>query len=592
MGKPGEAEPGSSSEQETVVGRKGGQRDSGPAPGSQRVPIGARARSDVETPDFSSLRGASETDSTFSDVVLAEEASRAVGFSVLAMAMLVLVGAQLPLLGGDPLRRAICAAAMVAMFVVSLWAFLRARKPGGYTPAVYRSLGWTLATGMLAVELYCGFYSPVTVVLSLGIYYLGQSTDRLHALLVPLYVTVGWLTGGSLVMLGVVDDLGLYKTRGLDFRTHVLMLTGVGCSLLMTLWMARRARASLRRAIVESNRALLTAQKRGALLAEAHNQLERAMRAAVGKPGLYTNQNAAGYVIGNVIGVGAMGEVYGARGETDDRPAAVKLLHADTLRREDMVLRFLREAEFCKRFDHPNLVRVYAAGRMDDGAPFMVMERLQGKSLSSTLRERGQLTLEECIMLASALGSGLAHAHKRGVVHRDLKPHNIVEARSDDTGWRWTILDFGISKLMDSHDTLTGGGLLGTPAYMSPEQALGQVVDQRSDIFAMGSILYRCLTGRPAFPGKETARIMFDVAYAMPEQPSRQTSRVHPDVDLALAVAMAKRPDERFADPIEFARALRSAVKGSLDPSLRERGRSLVDERPWGSRPTTPPPAG
>src|SRR5262249_33625638 len=157
----------------------------------------------------------------------------------------------------------------------------------------------------------------------------------------------------------------------------------------------------------------------------------------------------------------------------------------------------------------------------EDGAPYMVMERLQGETLGVLLRKRGQLPLPEVVALARSLAAGLGHAHERGVVHRDLKPHNVF-LHGPETAARWTILDFGISKLADSNGTLTRELLVGTPAYMSPEQALGHEVDHRSDVFAMGSVLYRALTGQPAFSGEETPRVMFDVAYRMPKRPSDQ----------------------------------------------------------------------
>jgi serine/threonine-protein kinase len=305
------------------------------------------------------------------------------------------------------------------------------------------------------------------------------------------------------------------------------------------------------------------------------------MRAAVGKPGRHTGEVAGNYRVGTIIGVGAMGEVYAAQALDGGPGAAVKLLHPDALDREDNVVRFLREASVCRRFDHPNLVKVHDVGRMDSGAPFMVMEQLQGASLAAVLREQAQLPLLEVLDLASAIGAGLAHAHHNGVVHRDLKPHNIFEHREGSVT-RWTILDFGISKLTDSTGTLTRESLVGTPAYMSPEQALGQPVDQRSDLFALASVLYRALTGQPAFSGKEAPRIMFDVAYRMPKRPSDHMSGLPADVDLVFAIAFAKDRNRRFDSAESFVHALEAAAASRLDDSLRARARALLHEHPWG----------
>jgi serine/threonine-protein kinase len=516
--------------------------------------------------------------------VFAEEATRNRGFARIAMILVAVVGVQMPWLGGDPERQRWAAVSLAVMFATALWSYLRSSR-GRYTPAVFRVTGWVLTTGILPVVAWAGFFSPITVVLSLGIYYLGQSTDRRHALLLSLFVSAGWVAGALLTMLGVLEDRGLYAATGLSLNTLAVMVSGVGGSLLATTWLAQLARRSVRQAIVESSEALLEAQKRGALLEEAHLQLDRAMRLAVGKPGLHTGRRAGDYVLAEVIGIGAMGEVYAADGP-DGQPAAVKLLHADAMRRDDMVVRFLREATVCKRFDHDSVVRVFDVGRMDDGSPYMVMERLLGEPLSVILRRRGHLDPDEALGLAEAVGEGLEHAHSHGVVHRDLKPHNIICAQAvADSGWK--ILDFGISKLVDSSGTLTGHeGVLGTPAYMSPEQARGLAVDHRSDLFALGSVLYRALTGRPAFPGRETPRIMFDVAYAMPAQPSHQVPGLPHDLDLVLAVALAKSPDDRFDRAEALVAALRAALHGEpLDPTLRAKAHRLLARRPWGYRP-------
>ena len=564
--------------QPTVMRRRSGR----PRAGTSDPTTSDQSRTESKPPVSQADTPEALYDRTIAQALHTEEVVRARGFSLVAMFMLTLVGVQLPWLPGDPGAKRGAAAAMAAMFAISLWAWLRTRRPLGYTPAVFRVQGWVLATGILPVEYYVGFYSPMTVVLSLGIYYLGQSTDSRHSLWLPMYVTVSWILGAALITGGVIDDRSVFSSRGLPVAAQVFMALGVGGALTTTMWMARIARNSVRDAILASNRALMVAQKREALLAEAHNQLDQAMRAAVGKAGRHTGEVAGRYRLDLVIGIGAMGEIYAAEHPESGEQAAVKLLHRDTLEREDMVTRFLREAEVCQRFEHPNLVKVRDVGRMPDGAPYMVMERLHGETLGAILRVRGQLAVPELIELARALGAGLTHAHDGGVVHRDLKPHNLF-LHGQHGAPRWTILDFGISKLEDSTGTLTRESLVGTPAYMSPEQALGQPVDHRSDVFAMGAVLYRALTGQPAFPGKETARIMFDVAYRMPRRPSDQARRVSDDVDLVFAIALAKEREQRFASAAAFATAFEAAADSKLDPAIRARGHALIAECPWGA---------
>jgi serine/threonine-protein kinase len=341
------------------------------------------------------------------------------------------------------------------------------------------------------------------------------------------------------------------------------------------------SRAALREAIERSIEALLIAQRKEAQLAEAHHQLDHALRVAVGKPGRYTGALAGDYRLDIVIGIGAIGEVYAAEHMRDRTRAAVKLLQAAALERDELVERILREGAISSQLDNPHVVRVHAAGRLSDGAPYLVMELLQGRDLAARLRQQGQLSLPELVELARQIGDGLDHAHAADVVHRDLKPLNIYET-TDNGRPSWKILDFGISKLTSSTGTLTHEGVIGTPGYMSPEQARGIRVDHRSDIFSLAVVIYRALTGQPAFPGESTPKIMFDIVYKMPNRPSSVTRGIPPDVDLALAIALAKDPDDRFQRAPEFAAALAQAVRGQLSPELRARGAAMTRTYPWG----------
>jgi eukaryotic-like serine/threonine-protein kinase len=538
---------------------------------------------------------AASTGSAIAEAMLAEEATRAHGFAGVVGPLCVATSLMLPFLGGDPTAKLLCGAALFAMGAASLAVFYLTRDDSDttrYTRVMHRSYGWVLVIAVLFVEYYCGFFSPVAVVLTLGTYYLGQSSDRSHSFLLPLLVVVSYALLASLTAAGLLADRGLFKGDHAEPSSRLFAVAAASFVLAMTLRMARVSRAALREAIERSNEALLVAQRREAQLAEAHHELDYALRVAVGKPGRYTGALAGEYRLDIVIGVGAIGEVYSAQHTRDGSPAAVKLLQAAALERDDLVERILREGAISRKLDSAHVVRVLDTGRLPDGAPYLAMELLQGRDLAARLRQAGQLEGGDLAVLAQQVGAGLQHAHDAGIVHRDLKPLNIFEAALDGGGHAWKILDFGISKHSSSGGTLTREGVIGTPGYMSPEQAKGATVDHRSDIFAMAVVLYRAMTGQPAFPGESTPQILFDVVYKMPKRPSSIAKNVPSDVDLVMAIALAKYPAERFQSAQEFADAFVQAMQRKLVSVLRERGASMTRTYEWGKTLVVPASGG
>lgn len=525
----------------------------------------------------------SATDSAVIEAMLAEEATRAHGFAGVIGVVCLAVAVTLPVLGGDPTAKMLCAAALIVMAVASMWVFYRTRDStdaARYTRAMHRSYGWVLVSGVLFVEYYCGFFSPVVVVLTLGAYYFGQSTDRSYSFLLPLVMIVSYALLASLTAASVIEDRGLFQASYADPGSRVFAIAAASGVLFLTLRLARVSRTALREAIERSNEALLIAQQREVQLAEAHHQLDHALRVAIGKAGRYTGELAGDYRLDVVIGLGAIGEVYAGEHVHDGSRAAVKLLQASALERDDLVERILREGAISSRLDDPHIVRVFDAGRMSDGAPFLTMELLEGRDLAARLRQQGQLPLSDLAALAEQLGSGLAHAHAAGVVHRDLKPLNIFETLEQGQSC-WKILDFGISKLTSSTGTLTREGVIGTPGYMSPEQAKGALVDHRSDIFSMALVLYRAMTGQPAFAGDSTPQILFDIVYKMPKRPSSVGRGLPHEVDWMMAIALAKNPADRFQSAAEFAAAFARACRRKLSPELRARGLAATRAYPW-----------
>jgi len=352
------------------------------------------------------------------------------------------------------------------------------------------------------------------------------------------------------------------------------------------LWQARVSRTATLEAVARLDDALRLVQQREALIDEANQNLDEAL-AAGGRRGAYSGGVAGPYRLGELLGRGGMGEVYAAADLKSGRAAAVKLLHGKALADPDIVQRFLREAEVAMRLRAPSLVEIYQLGEAESGSPFIAMELLAGHDLGWHLRRQRQLAIDEVVLLARDIAAGLMVAHTAGVIHRDLKPANLFRLDSQE-GARWKILDFGIAKMRGSTGTLTQHKIIGTPGYMSPEQAQGRDVDARSDLFSFGAVLYRALTGRPPFSGPDTPQVLFDIVYRNPVRPSELEPSLPPELDAVLALALAKDRGDRFASALALVDALAAAAEGQLTPSLRRSATALLRRLPWGTiaRPT------
>ncbi len=276
------------------------------------------------------------------------------------------------------------------------------------------------------------------------------------------------------------------------------------------------------------------------------------------------------YVIEALIGQGGMGAVFVARHRTlTDKRVAIKVLHTE-ITDPDIQARFKREAQIATRINHPNIVEVHDFDVTPDGVPFLVLEYLEGQTLAQRLAQ-GPIPLEQVMAIVRQVGSALAAAHREGVVHRDLKPQNIFLVPTEVDGRMVEVakvLDFGISKWRGSETVKTQeSALLGTPQYMSPEQATGRhdSVDARTDVFALGSIVYEMLCGHPAFTGSSIPEVVFKVVY---EQPLPIAQSVPDSVATAVRTAMSKPADERYATVSSFVEALTGTALSTFRPSM------------------------
>jgi serine/threonine-protein kinase len=379
---------------------------------------------------------------------------------------------------------------------------------------------------------------------------------------------------------GVIADRGLVNMTNMRTIDRVAIVVIIECLYLIAFITARLSQKTTLEAMSKLEQAVRGMVQRDALLAEARAELDRALR--IGGPGRFTDQTIGAFRLGVLIGRGGMGEVYEAHAVGDHREAAVKLLHPGTLAEPIQLQRFLREAQTASRIDCPHVVRVLEVGTTAGEIPFLAMERLRGHDLAHQLRRQRRLPLQPTKVLVDQVAIGLEAARVAGIVHRDLKPHNVFFAEVGGLR-RWKILDFGVSKAGGS-GTLTQGHVVGTPAYMAPEQARGEDVDHRADVYSLAAIIFRSVTGHPVFTGKDVPTTLYDVVYRMPAQPSTLVP-VSGDVDRVLAIGLAKDPRDRFHFALELARWFSAAVTQGLDLDQRRRADDLIARYPWGTRP-------
>lgn len=296
-----------------------------------------------------------------------------------------------------------------------------------------------------------------------------------------------------------------------------------------------------------------------------------------GDPSLLGRTIAGKFVVEKFLGGGAMGAVYRARWQALEKNVAIKVMHRSIAQEASFAARFAREAKAAARLDHPNSIRVIDSGEEADGLLYIAMEYVEGRDLYRVIHEDWPISDPDIVdILAQAL-SAIGVAHEMGVIHRDLKPENlmILPGRNDgeEGRYRVKVCDFGIAKITStgadgsegpsiSHNLTTHGLVVGTPEYMSPEQARGERLDARSDIYSIGVILYQLLTGRTPFTGDHALAVVLQHVTATPPAPHEIYPDVHQGLEAVCVKAIAKEREDRYQTARDMRLALRAAVDG------------------------------
>lgn len=288
------------------------------------------------------------------------------------------------------------------------------------------------------------------------------------------------------------------------------------------------------------------------------------------------------YEVSSELGQGAMGVVYKAKDPLIDREVALKTINLSLAQeeREEFEGRFYQEAKAAGRLSHPNIVTIFDVGRSGDIA-YIAMEYLLGRELRDILNDNKMLPVAQVIDITSQVALGLAYAHEHGIVHRDVKPSNVMVGRDGHV----KITDFGIARMASAAVRTQTGMVLGSPKYMSPEQVMGKLTDQRSDIFSLGVMLYEMLTGQAPFQGENINAIMYQTLNSIAPPPSSLNSAVPEMLNFIVAKALAKDLDSRYQNARDLANDLRACRNvmprveiNSLGTSLRADSNSTFSE--------------
>ena len=276
----------------------------------------------------------------------------------------------------------------------------------------------------------------------------------------------------------------------------------------------------------------------------------------------------AGHRVTGLIGQGGMATVYATESLADEGRSALKVLAPELASNPEFRTRFVREARYASSVDHPNIVRVRDVGELD-GLPYILMDHVEGSDLEALLTLEGVLDPERAISILGQVAGALDAIHATGLLHRDVRPGNVIVAPGPEGDERCYLTDFGLGKNpgQDSRALTAAGDFVGSCHYLAPEQILGRDYDQRVDVYSLGCLLVRCLTGEPPYPGNDEAAIL----HSHVEEPAPRLTALRPDLPPALddvvTKAMAKDPDARYGSCTQLMASARATLTAAPVPA-------------------------
>jgi len=512
----------------------------------------------------------SATSTDTAGVLLADEILRTRAFLWLSGSLGV-VGAVASLLfdGSEVFGRAFRVS--VVLLVLGYVALgIHIRKPENYSPTKALGVVAVCNLGGVVASFFYGVFSPCPMILMIPIAFFGLSRSGVAATVAYATAAGAMLVGTLAIVVGLVEDPGLVRATELDPLRQVLYALLVQVVYAVAFVLARFSRRATRTAVRQMEVALRAVEDREARLDEAHERLGQVLGGSSRGP--LSGRSYGRWTLGSLLGRGAMGQVY-ASGD-----AAVKVLNPSAATQPTSLMLFQREAKALQSVNAENVVRFLDHGT--EPGPFLVMERVYGETLEDRLRHQNALSVDALRSFVEQVCRGLEAAHAVGVVHRDLKPSNVVAARIGDRQEAWKLFDFGVAKDLGDEASLTMGMVLGTPAYMSPEQLRGGAVDARADVYSLAATVYRALTGRRPFVGRTYQKM---VGHALRDRPVRPSAfvAVPKQIELVLALGLARDRDDRPHSAMAFYRAFEAAAARNLDDKTKERGRIQLADWPF-----------